>query len=350
MAKRTGRKKRPTGPAALTTLTYTAGSLEAQMLAYLQWMAERNFSAATITNRRTYVGGFVRWCDERGLSTPAEVTRPVLERYQRHLYLLRKADGQPLSIRNQSGRLVALRCWFRWLSRGRQILSNPAADLDMPRQEYRLPAAILSAEEAERILAMPDLATPTGLRDRTILEILYSTGIRRLELLGLNCMDIDHGRGTLMVRQGKGKRDRVVPIGDRALAWVTRYCDEVRPGWRLADDEGALFLTPLGERMGDSRLTQAVGGYVRASGVNKPGSCHLFRHTCATLMLEGGADIRYIQAMLGHVLLDSTMLYTRVSIRLLKDIHTATHPARLERQSSEAEALLADLAAEAEDG
>lgn len=319
------------------------------MRAYLAWLEERNFSVRTILDRRANIGGFVKWCDERGLSTPAEVTRPVLERYQRHLFLHRKADGQPLSMRNQAGRLVALRGWFRWLSRHRRILSNPAADLEMPRLEKRLPKAVLSAEEAERILAVPDLDTSLGIRDRAILEVLYSTGIRRLELTALNCADIDPGRGTLMVRQGKGKRDRVVPVGERALAWVARYLDEVRPDWRPADDDGTLFLTSSGERIGAGRLSQVVGRYVLASGVGKPGSCHLFRHTCATLMLEGGADVRFIQAQLGHALLDSTMLYTRVSIRLLKDIHTATHPARLTRLDSQGQALLAGLAEPSED-
>jgi len=233
--------------------------------------------------------------------------------------------------------------------------------------QYRLPKAILSAEEAERILAVPDLATAAGLRDRAILEVLYSTGMRRGEVIGLKLGDLDAERGTVMIRQGKGHKDRMIPIGARALAWVARYRDEVRPSLRLAEDDGTLFLTQQGERMGANRLTQMVRDTIRASGVEKQGSCHLFRHTCATLMLEGGADVRFIQALLGHAKLDTTTIYTQVSIRMLKDIHTATHPARLERTVSLAtpavseaqaqdcgpeaarDALLAALAEEARD-
>src|SRR5262249_39103168 len=162
--------------------------------------------------------------------------------------------------------------------------------------------AALTVEEAERVLAMPDLSTATGVRDRAMLETFYGTGIRRSELARLNVRDLDVERHTLMVRQGKGRKDRMVPIGPRALAWIDRYVREVRP--RFAEtagglDEGTLFLTVDGTGFSLDRLTQLVRDHVKASGTDKEGACHLFRHTLATLMLEGGADIRYIQAMLG---------------------------------------------------
>ena len=133
-------------------------------------------------------------------------------------------------------------------------------------------------------------------------------------------------RGTVTVRQGKGKKDRMVPIGERAVAWVRRYVDEARPQLVLPPDHGVLFLTQDGEEISRERLTQRMGDYVKAADIGKTGSCHLFRHTCATLMLEGGADIRYIQEMLGHVELTTTQIYTRVSIRRLKAVHSLTHP------------------------
>jgi integrase/recombinase XerD len=129
-----------------------------------------------------------------------------------------------------------------------------------------------------------------------------------------------------MVRQGKGRKDRMVPIGERALAWVDRYLEEVRPGLVAGVDDGSLFLTADGTGFSPDRLTQIARGYVKASGVAKEGACHLFRHTMATLMLEGGADIRYIQAMLGHAELSTTQIYTQVSIRALQAVHAATHP------------------------
>jgi integrase/recombinase XerD len=196
----------------------------------------------------------------------------------------------------------------------------------MPRLEKRLPRAILTAREAEQVINVPDVKEPLGLRDRAILETLYSTGIRRMEVCHLKVADVDVERGTLMVRQGKGKKDRMIPIGERALQWIDKYVADIRPQYALAPDEGFLFLTTEGESFTPNRLTQLVRNHVEASGVAKRGSCHLFRHTMATLMLEGGADIRFIQAMLGHAELSTTEIYTQVSIRKLKEIHTATHP------------------------
>lgn len=308
------------------------GSLYHQMLPYLAWMRTLNFSEVTIYNRRVLLREFITWCDERGLQRPQEVTRPILERYQQYLSLYRRKDGQALRGASQAMRVTALKMWFRWLTRTYRILSNPAADLDMPRLEKRLPQQILTADEADKILNGVNLNDPMGIRDRAILETLYSTGIRRAEVADLYLHDIDYDRGTLMVRQGKGKKDRLLPIGDRALAWIAKYRDEVRPSYALANDEGILFILHNGEQMGLSWITRLVSVYIERADIGKRGSCHLFRHTMATLMLENGADIRFIQAMLGHVRLDATMIYTHVAINKLKEIHTLTHPARLERK------------------
>jgi integrase/recombinase XerD len=204
----------------------------------------------------------------------------------------------------------------------------------MPRMERRLPKHVLTTAEVEQVLNTPDLQTDVGVRDRAMLETLYSTGMRRMELVGLKLFDVDIERGTVMIRQGKGRKDRMIPIGERALAWIARYRDEVRPQWALAQDDGILFLTMQGESLSLNRLTQMVREYIEAAQIGKQGSCHLFRHTMATLMLENGADIRFIQAMLGHADISTTQIYTQVSIRQLKDIHTATHPARMARTVS----------------
>ena len=183
-------------------------------------------------------------------------------------------------------------------------------------------------------MAQADPATAHGLRDRAILEVLYSTGIRRTELVNLKLYDIDAERGTLMVRQGKGKKDRMIPIGDRALAWIEKYQADVRPALASAPDDGVLFLTAQGEAFTPNRLTQLARDYVAKAELGKTGACHLFRHTMATLMLENGADIRFIQQMLGHAELSTTEIYTQVSIRALKEVHARTHPAKLERSAA----------------
>ena len=182
-----------------------------------------------------------------------------------------------------------------------------------------------------------------------MLETLYSTGIRRAELLALQIFDLDTSRGTLLVRQGKGKKDRVVPIGERAL-WIDKYMNEARPSFVFAEDDCTLFLSVTGTPISALWMTAVVRQYADKSGLGKWGACHLFRHTMATLMLENGADIRFIQAMLGHAQLTTTELYTRVSIHKLKEIHSATHPsAKMQKQkpavmaSDDAADLLAAL-------
>jgi integrase/recombinase XerD len=300
---------------------------------FLAWQREKNYSEKTIEGREVYLRYFIKWCDERGLSRPNEITKPIIERYQRYLFLYRKKNGEPLSTRSQHTRITPVRAYFKWLTRQNYILYNPASDLELPRLEKRLPKHILTVGEVEAILRQPDITTTTGLRDRAILETLYSTGIRRMEAINLKVFDLDAERGTLMVRQGKGKKDRMLPIGERALKWVEKYRDEVRGELATNADDGTLFLTHLGEAFTPNRLTQLVRDYVDAAAINKRGSCHLFRHTMATLMLENGADVRFIQAMLGHVSLETTQIYTQVSIRKLKDIHTATHPAKMAHAS-----------------
>jgi integrase/recombinase XerD len=320
---------------------------------YLAWLGAQNFSEDTVVTFRSTIGYFLDWCRERGLDDVAEITRPVLERYQRSLYQYRKKNGEPLTFRTQNSRLRSLKSWFRWLARQNYLLHNPASELILPRLENRLPKYILNMEEAETVLAQPDVATVEGLRDRAILETFYSTGMRRLEIVNLKLYDIDRERGTVMIRQGKGKKDRHIPIGERALAWLGKYIGEARPELLAATDNGTVFLNSYGEPFDRVYLTTLVRGYIRKAKIGKTGGCHLFRHTVATLMLENGADIRIVQEMLGHAKLTTTELYTRVSINLLKQVYLATHPAanpiraRTSVKAENAAELFAALEAEA---
>ncbi len=330
------RKPKSTVPAAST-------QMHVVMQEYMTWLGAQNFSTDTVTTFRSTIGYFIEWCTERGLTDPAEITRPILERYQRSLYHYRKGNGEPLTFRTQNSRLRSLKSWFRWMARQNVLLHNPASEIILPRLENRLPKYILNAEEAETVLQQPDIHIPDGLRDRAILETFYATGMRRMEVASLKLYDIDHERGSLMIRQGKGKKDRYIPIGDRALAWLGKYTREVRAGLLTGPDEGTVFLTDLGEPYTRVQLTALVRAYVGKSKIGKMGGCHLFRHTVATLMLENGADIRVIQEMLGHAKIATTELYTRVSINLLKQVYLATHPAASLKQLG---SLLAADAAE----
>jgi len=290
-----------------------------------------------VKNRRVHIGFFLDWAYERGLTEPVEVTRTVLETYQRHVFHYRKKSGEPLSFTGQHDRIVPLRVWFKWMARHHHILHNPASELELPRLGMRLPKAVLTAHEAEQVIEQSNVHDILGLRDRAILETLYSTGMRRLELVNLTLWDLDLERGAVTIRQGKGKKDRMIPIGDRAAAWVRKYLEEARPQLAMEPDDKVVFLSNAGEPFSLDYLTEMVRGYVEKSGVGKPGACHLFRHTMATLMLEGGADIRFIQAMLGHADLKTTQIYTHVAIRQLQEIHRATHPAKLPRTEPEDE-------------
>jgi integrase/recombinase XerD len=309
---------------------------------FLEWMAVRNYSPKTVDNRRSYLRYFVEWAQERGLHQPMEITKAILERYQRHLFHHRKRDGLPMTARSMHARLVPVRAFFKWAARNNRVLYNPASEIDLPRLEKRLPKHILNVGEVEKIMAQCNLADPLGIRDRAMLETFYSTGMRRSELANLHLIDLDEERGTVMVRQGKGRKDRMIPIGERALAWIRRYTQEVRSTLVREPDDGTLFLTNLFEPFTPNRLTQLVRELIDAADLGKRGSCHLLRHTCATLMLEGGADIRFIQQLLGHAELSTTQIYTQVSIQQLKQVHSATHPAKLERPAQPVRAARAE--------
>lgn len=296
------------------------------MLRFLEHMRVRNYSEHTVELRQDSLVAFFRWCLERGLARPCELTRPILERYQRYLFHFQKRDGQPLSFRSQHIELTAIRTYFQWLARENVLLHNPASELLLPRVEKRLPRRVLTVAEVESVLALPDPDTPLGLRDRAILETFYATGMRRQEVARLGIYDVDRARATVTVRQGKGKKDRVVPMGERALAWAMKYLLEVRPTLVVRPGEPALFLTHLGDAFLPESLSYLVKTYVRRSGLGNIGACHLFRHTAATLMMEGGADLRSVQEILGHASPTTTQIYTQVTIARLKEIHAATHP------------------------
>ena len=304
-------------------------SLFHHMQRYLTHMGVRGQSPHSVASSKAALTRFIRWCDERSLSHPSEIDRSMVERFQHSLFHHRKKNGEPLAARSQQFLLIPVRSWFSWMVKTGTLPYSPAAELELPKVVRRLPKAILSASETEAVLAVPNVNTAVGLRDRAILETFYSTGIRRMELTRLSIQDVDRERGTLFIREGKGKKDRMIPIGERALAWIAAYRDQARPELVGLQDDGTLFLNSLGNPLKPFHLTILAGQYVKKSGIGKEGACHVFRHTMATLMLENGADTRYIQAILGHASLETTQIYTKVSIRALKAIHTATHPGRM---------------------
>jgi integrase/recombinase XerD len=293
---------------------------------FLEHLQVRNYSPMGVQTTKGALRMFSDWAYDRSLTRPGQITKPILESYQHWVFYYRKANGRPLTFAVQHRLISKVRIFFRWLVRTDVIPSNPASDLELPRLGKRLPQAVLTEREIEKVMSMAEEHTVLGLRDRAMMEVLYSTGMRRHELAGLGIYDVDREAGTVMIRNGKGKKDRMVPIGERALRWVERYLEDARPRLMVPPDERELFLSEHGGAVRANQLTHRMRDYLIASKVGKTGACHVFRHTMATLMLEGGADVRHIQEILGHAQLSTTAIYTRVSIRHLKQVHAATHP------------------------
>ena len=307
----------PNDPLALTPL----------LAAYLAHLRVVNLSKWTVVNHENALQFFLGWCRERGVARATEVTRPMILQYQRYVFHYRNDKGEALGFSTQLKRVTSVIGMFKWLTRENVIPFNPATEIDLPKVPKRLPRYVLTPEEVDAIMSQPDLDDAIGVRDRTMLELLYTSGMRRGELMMLRLYDLDLERGTVLVREGKGGKDRIVPIGDRAVAWMQKYLSDVRPWFAPDPDSMMVFITHRGAPLSRNQISYSVREYIRAAQIGKKGACHLFRHAMATAMLENGADIRYIQQMLGHKSLETTEIYTHVSIRKLKEIHAATHPA-----------------------
>jgi len=320
------RQKRVTPVRTTKPLQSSDLPLRAERDAFLDWTLAVGLAEQTAAIRRSALNEFLRWCSRRSIVDACGITRDLLEQYQGHLFHRRKADGRPLALSTQVTRLNPIKAFCKWLARSRQVPFNPAADLVVPRVPRRLPGRVLTPAEADRVMHCPDTGTPSGVRDRAILEVLYSTGMRRMEVVRLSLADVLLDQCTAFVRRGKGGRDRVVPLGGRAVDWVGQYLSDVRGHLGGVGAESALFLTDYGEPFRRNRLGDLVKRYLGLAGIAIPGACHAFRHACATHMLENGADIRFIQSLLGHADLSTTQIYTRVSIGKLREVHARTHP------------------------
>ncbi len=268
---------------------------------------------------------FLAWLEERGTSL-ADVRTAEVEAYQAQVCALRQKDGTPYSIPEQTYRLAHVKALFRFLYRRGYVLTDPSAGVEYPRPEKRLPRTILTREEARKLVEAPDTSSAEGLRDRAILEVFYGTGIRAGELAKLKAMDVDVEDRILRVVLGKGSRDRNVPLTRAAAEATERYLTDGRPKIRGAMQSRFLFLAVRGGRMYASLLNEVVQDAARRAGIEKHVTCHTLRHSVATHLLKGGADIRHIQAILGHSRLSSTERYTHVEISDLSKVVRRAHP------------------------
>jgi len=295
---------------------------------FLEHLRMQNTSPRTLEQWSYTLRRLLLWLAEHGIDCVTEITPEILSAYRRHLYHYRNPKTlQPLKFVTQSMYLVAVRRWFAWLAEQNILSDNRAANLELPREEQRLPIDVLTVSEVEQVLNCTDVTTPLGIRDRALLETFYSTAMRCGELAALEIYDLSAERGVLTIRQGKGRKDRVVPVGERALSWLNKYLLDVRAQLVTESNETVLFVSKKGRRLGRNHVSYLVRRYLDQAGISKKGSCHLLRHTTATLMLENGADLRALQMLLGHARLNTTQLYTHVTIQRLKEVHARTHPA-----------------------
>lgn len=296
--------------------------------AYDEELKCRRCSAATRTQAAQRLPFLFHFLRRRGVSDPRQVSPADLAAYARSLARHKTPRGQVLSLWSQSTYLTAVRVFFAFLERRGFILSNPAAGKHLPMPKaWRRPRPVLSEAQARRLVSAPFPASPLGQRDRAILELLYGTGIRRTECVMVDITDLDLSQGMLLVRNGKGRKDRVVPIPARAARALEVYLRQARPEMVRAPGLTALFIDHRGRR----RLaTQGVALLVRKHGkaarIESAVSPHALRHACATHILQGGADVRHVQQLLGHRELGTTALYTRVAIKDLREVFAKAHP------------------------
>ena len=294
---------------------------------FLMELQVANYSRCSVDAYRYRLNRLAAWCAERSIETVAELTIEVLQGYRRHLFhKLDPRSGKQLLPRTQSQHIVMIRCWCKWLREHDGVNFDASKHLPLPIIPRRQLADVLSVDEMNALLAVPDISTAQGIRDRAIFETFYSTAVRATELSNLCISDVDESRKLVHVRGGKGAKDRIVPIGKSALDWIHKYVVDIRPDYTGHKAGNRLFLGLHHRPISRTQLAQLVRTAIEAAGIQKSGACHLLRHTAATHMLEGGADLRSLQLYLGHEKLDATQIYTHMTLGRLQQIHERTHP------------------------
>lgn len=283
------------------------------------------YAEKTAQGYLSVLGRHLAWLEARGLAWSG-VSSADLAAYQGELVAARKADGRAYSADHQMQHVTVLKSFYGFLVRRGFLLQNPTGLLEYPRVEQRLPRGILSREEVRRLLDGPGRRTPVELRDRAILETLYATGIRAGELANLELGHVDTEERLLQVVLGKGRKDRTVPLTRVAAVALEEYLLSGRPRLRGARTSRLLFLAQRGGRLGNDALNDLVRAWAERAGLDKRVTCHTFRHSAATHLLKGGADIRHIQELLGHSSLATTERYTRVEVSDLEAVLRKAHP------------------------
>ena len=293
-------------------------------------MLRRDYSHRSIRSYRYDLALFVEWVGLQGdLVTPGDLTAEALEKYQMHLMLRpsRKSEAitTPLSTPVRNRHLAVLRSFFRFLKRTCKLLGNPSAELESAREIRTLPKSVFTVEEMARLLEAIPKNTAAGLRDWVAVELLYATGVRRFELLALTLSDLRLAEEMLHVL-GKGKKERVLPVGAGARTALERYLTEGRPRLLQGNHSVLLISQHHGGPCSEKELMLSIRQHAQNAKIRAVEGFHQFRHTCATHLLRGGADLRCLQTLLGHENLNTTAIYTKVEIADLQKTLKECHP------------------------
>jgi len=296
---------------------------------YLQHLIMRRYSRHSIKAMTRGLSRFTRYLTQAGRHDAplALLTNADLDGYVQHLREYRGlSDGKPLERNTILNRLWEVRRFFRYLVEEGLMARSPAEFLQLGKIAEVLPRGVMTRDEVKAIMAQPDTSQPLGVRDRALLAVLYGCGLRAAELMALDTSDVDLAKGFLLVRCGKGAKDRVMPLVLDVAEWLERYLAEVRPGLQRYGADTALWLNTVGERMRLPTLAVIIQKCKTAAGVNKAGAIHAFRHSIATHLLDAGLDLRYIQEFLGHEHIQTTERYTTVAVIGLAEKLEKCHP------------------------
>jgi integrase/recombinase XerD len=301
---------------------------------FAEHMKVKNYSPGTRAGYGREVLRFLEFLREKDISDIRKVTRDLLQAY--HFGITCQKNEGGYTVATVALKIRAVKRFFEYLESSNQILINPAEYLKEPKKESRIPRTVLSEEEVKRLLDQPNLALMTGIRDRTVLEVFYSTGIRLEEMVNLSIFDCDLQGGFLRANKGKFAKDRVIPLGKHAIRFLKEYLARVRPLHnRNNRTTRNLFLNHLGNPFSRVMIEILVRKYAKAAGIQKKVTPHVFRHTFATHLVKNGADIVAVQRMLGHSSLRVTQIYARVAGVEVKRTHQASHPREKDAEGKE---------------
>lgn len=297
---------------------------------FAQHLQARNYSERTIEAYCSDLRCFLRFLGDQNVDSISSLTQGLLEEFRLWLFYLRP-KGKPLSVATQAGRLGAVRQFVRFLVRQDYLMMDVSANLDLPRRPQTLPRTLLSERETVQLLESPPTDNPLGIRDRTVLEVLYATGLRNSELATLQLEELDWEHHCIRLRRGKGGKSRVVPLGEEAEIWLAEYLERARPAFLRSATQHTLLLNTRGKALTRETLSEVVTRWARKAGLQKAVTPHVLRHCCATHMLKRGAELRYLQAMLGHASVNTTERYTQIEVSDLRKVVLRCHPRECRR-------------------